>query len=373
MAIGWILGIVFLLLFVAAIAGTGVFAFKEIKVGATFCGVGIVAFLILFICIPFSFYTVDAGEVAVVKHLGTISNVRMSGTYFDFWMTNKCERFDAKVQTLEVSDNAYSKDAQTMDITMTVQYQIDTAKVKEIAINYGNLGALANRIRSIAIEKTKGILSSHRAMNDDNDSNGIIENREAVGKEVTDAVTNALNGYYVIVNTVALTNIDFSDAFEATVEQKMIAEQDKLKAQYEAEKRKIEAEAAATVAAIQAKAQVEVAKAQAEAKIEAARGDAEAQKAIADAEAYATQIKVVELARSLGYEVIEIKNEENQEVVGYEVQWGTESQAGKQAILEYLQYLEYLAKWNGELPDVVTGDSGVMITIPGQNKREETK
>ena len=38
--------------------------------------------------------------------------------------------------------------------------------------------------------------------------------------------------------------------------------------------------------------------------------------------------------------------------------------AGKQLILEYLQYLEYLAKWNGELPDVVGDGTGIMITVP---------
>ena len=34
-------------------------------------------------------------------------------------------------------------------------------------------------------------------------------------------------------------------------------------------------------------------------------------------------------------------------------------------ITEYLKYEEYLAKWNGELPSVVTGDSAtIMIPTP---------
>ncbi len=36
---------------------------------------------------------------------------------------------------------------------------------------------------------------------------------------------------------VVITNIDFSDAFEATVEDKMIAEQQQLKAEFEKKKR----------------------------------------------------------------------------------------------------------------------------------------
>ena len=48
--------------------------------------------------------------------------------------------------------------------------------------------------------------------------------------------------------------------------------------------------------------------------------------------------------------------------MSFEVLW--EDDAGKQLIVEYLQYLEYLAKWNGELPDVVGDGTGIMITVP---------
>lgn len=370
MVIGITLGIVFFMLLAAAIVGIAVFFSLEKPVGGTLCCVGAFAMFCLFLCLPFSWHQVNAGEVAVVRHMGKLTKIRSAGTYFDFWMTEKYERYDAKVQTLDIVDSAYSKDAQSMDITMTVQYQIDTDKVKEIALNYGSLDALANRIRSVAIEKTKGVLSSHRAMNDSSDpesTNGIIENRETVGKEVTEVVTNALNGYYITVNTVALTNIDFSDAFEKTVEDKMIAEQQKLQADYENQKKVAAAKAAAEVAAIEAQAKIDVAQAEAKAKIEAANGDAKAQKAIAEAEAYAASIKVVEVARAMGYTVTEVSDEAD--TITYKIEWGSDI-TGKQAVLSYIQYLEYLAKWNGELPEVVTGDSGVMITVPGQNKGE---
>lgn len=332
---------------------------------------------ILFLCIPFSFHQVDAGEVAVVKHMGDVSGVRTAGTYFDFWMTEKYERYDAKVQTLEITDSAYSKDAQTMDIQMTVQYQIDTAKVKEIAVNYGNLEALSNRIRSVAIEKTKSVLSSHRAMNETNNpdsDNGIIENREKVGQEVTRVVTDALDGYYILVNTVALTNIDFSDAFEATVEQKMIAEQEQLKAQYEKEK-----------AIIKAEQDLEVAKKAADAALYQANKDAEAKKAIALAEAVATSSKIAKLAESLGYDVTEQTSvlnkgtdDEQTVITGYVITWPKDADnkvddSGKTLILEYLKYLEYLATWNGELPNVVAGDNSLELLIPSTSVETPTE
>ncbi len=337
-------------------------------VGGIFCPI----FLILFICIPFSFHVVDTGEVAVVKHMGSVDDGKIrteAGTYFDFWMTESYMKYDAKVQTLDIVDSAYSRDAQTMDIQMTVQFSISpTAEdLTKIAKEYGSLESLTNRIQSVAIEKTKGILSKHKAMNDETDKTGIIENREQVGAEVTTAVREALEGYCVNVNTVVLTNIDFTNAFEKIVEEKMIAEQEKLRAQYEKDK-----------AIIKAEQDLEVAKRAADAKLYQAQQDAEAQKAIALAEAVATSSKIAKLAQSLGYEVEEIKEtqvqgEDKQEVevvTGYKVTWGTgtEAEKEKETLLSYLQYLEYLSKWNGELPEVVGDGTGIMITIP---KKEE--
>ena len=36
-----------------------------------------------------------------------------------------------------------------------------------------------------------------------------------------------------------------------------------------------------------------------------------------------------------------------------------------QIVLDFVQYLEYLEKWDGKLPTVMTGSNGVEIIIPG--------
>lgn len=239
-----------------------------------------IAFILAFvsmlatIVVPFSIRTVDAGEVAVVKRLGKIVDTKTAGTSFALWITDKYVRYDAKVQPVETTTMAYSSDAQTMDVAMTIQYQIMTDKVTDIATHYGSLDALQNRIISVAIEQTKSVLSRYKAMD-------IIANRAAVSPAVEDAIKNAVGDeYFVNIVTVALTNIDFSDAFEMAVEKKMIAEQDKLKADYENQTKiaKVEAEAEAKLKSAQA--EIEIAKAKAEAiKIEA-EAEAEANKII---------------------------------------------------------------------------------------------
>lgn len=211
---------------------------------------GIVVSVLAIICVPFSVYTVDTGEVAVVKLLGQANNVRHAGTYFDFWLIKTYEKYDVKTQTISVKTETYSSDAQTMDIQMTVQYKMLADKAIKIAEQYGSLDVLQDRIESVAVEKAKATLSGHKAMD-------IIANRAAMSPLVEDAVKKAIDEkFYVDIQTVVMTNIDFSDAFENAVEEKMIAEQQLLKANYENETKiaKAKADAEAKVVAAEAEA-----------------------------------------------------------------------------------------------------------------------
>lgn len=251
MGIGILLGFIF-----AAVAvGLGIGAYKcwenDMTAGQVICIVLCILTVIGFLTVPFSMHTVDTGEVAVVKRLGKIVDVREPGTHFDFWMTKSYQRYDTKVQNVEITTAAYSSDAQTMDVAMTLQYQIMSDKVTDIAKQYGSLDALQGRIQAIVIEKTKAALSAHKAMD-------IIADRAAVSPEVEQAIRDAVDEeYFVNITAVVLTNIDFSDAFEKAVEDKMIAEQAKLKADYENDTKVAKAKADAEALLIEATAQAE--------------------------------------------------------------------------------------------------------------------
>ena len=270
MAIGILVGILIVVFAIVAFVVTGVSFDNDNDVaGVIACLVGI-ALVISFIFVPFSFHTVSSGEVAVVKHLGKIEDVKTAGTHYDLWFTNTYVKYDTKVQNLETTTAAYSSDAQTMDIQMTIQYQILSDKVVDIATQYGKLSILQNRIESIAIEKTKSVLSSYKAMD-------IIANRALISPAVEEAIKEAIGDeYHVNIVTAVLVNIDFSDAFELAVEEKMIAEQTKLKADYENETKIAKAEAEAAAKLKEAEAEIEIAKAKAEALKIAAEAEAEA-------------------------------------------------------------------------------------------------
>lgn len=303
MAIGIILFIAFIVFgIVAVVAAFNLFGNEHTASGVCATAFAIVMFLSVFL-VPFSFHTVDTGEVAVVKRLGEAVGTRNAGTHFDFWVTRSYQYYDAKVQNVDIGTAAYSSDAQTMDIQMTLQYQIMGDKVVDIAKQYGSLDALQARIQSIAIEKTKAVLSAYKAMD-------IISNRAAMSPAVESAIKTAIGDeYFVDVTTVVLTNIDFSDAFEQAVEEKMIAEQEQLKAEYENQKKVAQAEA------------------DAQAKVVAAEADAQAKVVEAEATAQANELL-------------------------------------EQSLTEKILQQMYIDKWNGELPDVVAGEDSMSVMIP---------
>lgn len=351
-------------------------------------GIISVAGLVLTILVPPSFHQVEAGQVAVVKSLGKVVGTRHPGTYFDFHLVNEYTYFDTTIQKLDVSTASYSSDAQTMEIQMTIQYKIDATKAENILTEYTNMTSLAQRIEKVADDNVKTVLSQYTAMK-------IIETRAKISPEVESVIKNEVDDkYYVTVTAVNLTDIQFTDEFEKSVENKVIAEQEK--------------EAAIT----KAEQELEVAKLEAEAKIVAAQGDAESQKIIASASAEAMAIKIVELAKSIGFNVKEsyiqkietvttssidnslissstieeevttypnvgvkvTKDETNNTITTvtttlentkYVIEYDAEhTEEDLKVVLEFVQYLEYLEKWDGKLPTVITGSEGVEIIIP---------
>ena len=309
-------------------------------------------FAVVLAVVPFSIHIVNTGEVAVVKQMGEAKEVKGAGMHFDLWLITQYDYYDAKVQNVEIKTSAYSSDAQTMDIAMTLQYQISSENAIDIAKQYGSLDALQNRIEAIAIEKTKSVLSSYKAMD-------IISDRASMSPKVEEVIINAITDeYFVNVSTVVLTNIDFSTAFEKAVEEKMIAEQKKLQAEYENEMKVAAAEA-------EAKAAIQKAEGEAKAKLIAAEAERDAQVELSRADALSIQLKSVEIARALGFDVTEKEtvDENGAPVIEYAIDFTGKSADEIALITDYLKYIEYLAKWDGKLPTVVSGD-GASIVLP---------
>jgi len=268
------------------------------------------------IFIPAGIKTINTGEVAVVKVWGEVREIKTAGLHFSNIISEKYEIYDIKTQQVDTEFMAYSLDAQVLTVQMTIQFSLNVEDVKDIARIYGNLEMLKSRIQRITEERAKVLLASKSAMT-------LIETRGALSPDLLVSVQAIQDQYFITTNAVIIVDLSFNDAFEAAVESKMIAEQEKLKALYDKEK-----------AIIKAEEELEVATLAAEARLESAKGEALSVKELADAQAYALQIV--------------------QDV------WVSIDADTRTTMLKEIFY----TKWDGVLPSVVGSDISVLFPMP---------
>lgn len=307
---------------------------------------GSIALLIVSILVPFSIRQVETTEIAVVKEWGNAVDTRNAGIHFDFWISKSYVKIETTTQEINEVLPAYSLDGQTMNSSFNVQYRIQKEKGVNIINEFGSLENLQAKITSLTIEKAKVVMSAQSAMD-------IIATRNELSGKLEQSMKLELDKYYVDLILVVITNIDFSDTFEKVIEEKMIAEQEKIKAEFEKER-----------AIIKAEEELEVAKLDAEKALAKAEGEAKAIQEIATAQANAIKIKSIETARMLGFKITKnVIQEEGQSYIEYDIDFEGKTIEEINSINEYIKYIEYLSVWNGELPTVMTGD-GASIIVP---------
>lgn len=228
--------------------------FKRVRWIATAVPAVIMALVIIFGGIKI----IDSTTAGVVKTFGKIDHSITGGLNFVNPITDTVTTYDLKVQAYEASFASYTKDAQPVTGAIEVQYSLNPAYIMDIAQEYGTIEQLQAKLGNTIEERTKIVFARYGAMT-------LLENRSNLSAEVTAEVKQLEEQFNVKFNQVIVRDIDFSDAFETSVEAKMEAEQAALKAEQEKKTAVIKAEQAEEVARINAQAKIAEAEGEAEA------------------------------------------------------------------------------------------------------------
>ena len=201
---------------------------------------------------------VDETEVGVVRTFGEISSTIDRGLNIVNPITDTVSMFDLKIHKQERSFASYTKDAQPIITSVEYQYELPEANVIQVAREYGTYESLEDKLGNMVEERVKVVEARYSAM-------PLLENRANLSAEVTVEVQKLEDIFPVNFTSVIVRDVDFSDAFEASVEAKMTAEQNALKAEQDKRTAVIKAEQQKEVAAIEAEANIARAKGEAEA------------------------------------------------------------------------------------------------------------
>lgn len=237
-----------------------------------------------------SWYTVDSGYRGVQTRNGAVIGTAEPGLGFKMPLVDSVVDISIQSQARRYENvAAYSKDQQTATLEISVNYRFPADQVEQIYTNFGGEeGVLSRLLDRKVFDETKNVFGKFNAVT-------AIQDRERLVAEVQTKLQASVVGP-IIIESVQIENIDFSSAYENSIEQRMLAEVEVQKVKQNAEREKVQAE----IAVIQAQAQADakLAKAAAQAKATELQGDAEAQAIQAKGAALRNNPELVELIQA---------------------------------------------------------------------------
>lgn len=259
----------------------------------------VVLLIVLFNC----FTVVNEGFVGVKYQFGKIVSSDLSaGLNFHIPFVEEIQEVDTREQIYSVQTDAYTSDTQTVDsLSLKLNYYYDGTKLSEIIRTIG----VSNVETKLLVPNVAKIAKNEigRVKAED-----LVQTRSEVQNAIFEELKLTLEPSGIIVTAFAIENLSFDDAFEQSIQAKVIAAQDALKMQNKTAEREEEAKQ----------------------KVIAAQAEADSQKIKAEAEAYAIEVVQEQLAKSPTY-------------------------------IDYLK----INNWNGVLPQAIGTEVNPFIALDG--------
>ena len=210
----------------------------------------VVAVLAVLIVALNSFVVVEAGHTGVVVTLGAVNEgVLQEGMHLKAPFVQDVVKIDNRIRKLEVTTEAFSKDLQSVDTVLAINYRVDTSKSYSI---YKNIGADYENV--LVVPAVNEVLKATTATYTAEES---VTNRALISEGLIVGLNEKLNDIGLYVTDVNIIDFDFSDAFINAIEEKQVAQQQLLKAETEKQTKITNAQADAEAVKIKANAEAE--------------------------------------------------------------------------------------------------------------------
>lgn len=192
-------------------------------------GIGVLVFAA--ICAVFAtLYSVDAGERGVLLSGGAISVASVEPGWHSKMPWQTIHTIPMRTVTTTYKDEAfYSKDQQAATATLSVTWEPIATASGDIYQQFGSLEAIEKRVIAPRVKKEfKEVMGQFTAVT-------AIQDRDKLAVSVEKAIM--VQSPLFVIRSVQVENIDFSEAYETAVENKMLNEVATL-----AEKQKVQTE-----------------------------------------------------------------------------------------------------------------------------------
>ena len=276
--------------------------------------VQIVALVVLMAAVLLSCVTVvPTGYTGILTTFGRVEDRTISAGAHLILPWQNVVKMDNRTQKVQIVTEAFSSDIQQVNLQLSVNYCIDQETAQELYRTVG-INYYENVMYPRMLENTKAVFSQYTAEN-------LIAKRNALSDLIAESTAADMKRYGITIVSIAIEDIDFTDAFTTAVEAKQVAAQNKLTAETEQAQKTMEEEATARRAVIAA--------------------NAEAEKAVIAANA---ELEVVKIQAEASLYAGEKEAEMNKRI----------SESLTDGLIQYY----WIKQWDGKLPTTVLGDSG---------------
>jgi regulator of protease activity HflC (stomatin/prohibitin superfamily) len=194
-----------------------------------------------------SFTIVSPGHVGVQITLGEVNpNSLTEGVHFVNPISS-VRNVDVRLQRAELKNaSAGTKDLQQVHTDIVVGYRLSGQKVSHIYKEFGL--DVDNKVLGPAInEAFKAVTAKYN-------SEELITKRDEVSNAITQHISSKVAPFDITISNVSLVNFGFSAEYQKAIEAKVIATQQKQKAEQDLERIKVEAQSRIAQAEGEAKA-----------------------------------------------------------------------------------------------------------------------
>lgn len=261
------------------------------------------AIMVIFSC----FTIVNEGFIGVKYRFGQIVEDDLTaGLNFKVPFIEEIEQVDIREQVYSTIEDAYTSDTQTVqELKLKLNYSYDKSMLSDIIREVGVDNVESKLLVQNVAKITKNEIGKVKAEE-------LVQSRNEVQQRIEDELKPLLADKGIIVQSFAIENLSFDDAFESSIQAKVIAAQDALKMENKTKEKEEEAK------------QIVI----------AAQAEADSQKLTADAQAYAIEVVQEKLENSPNY-------------------------------IEYLK----ITNWNGVLPQVMSDGINPFLVLDSEQSQ----
>ena len=182
-----------------------------------------------------SFTVISAGHQGVQVTLGEVNMQTLNEGLHFVNPISDVKEVSVRVTKAELKGaNAGTKDLQIVHTDIVVNYRLDGNKVAHVYKEFGL--ELEDKILLPAVNESFKAITAHY------NSEELVTKRDEVSHSIHNQLQEKVAKYGLIVSEISLVNFGFSAEYQAAIEQKVIATQQKQKAEQDLERIKVESD-----------------------------------------------------------------------------------------------------------------------------------